>query len=175
MAGSTRCWALALAVSAMGCEPAASDDAAAPMERVATGSVDVSEVRQAIERLDAQWEDAANRGDAAAVASLYAEDGRFMVPNADIVEGRANIQAAVQGLVDMKLRNVDLTTVDVGASGDLAYEVGRYSLEVQPPGAPQHVTDKGKYVLVLKRQTDGTWKIVADIFNTNQPAPPAKP
>ena len=175
MAGSGRCWALALAVSAMGCERPASDDAAGRREHVATGEVDLSQVRQAVEQLGAQWEEAANRGDAAAVASLYTEDGQFMPPNADIVEGRANIQTAIQGLVDMKLRNVDLTTVDVGASGDLAYEVGRYSLDVQPPGAPQHVTDKGKYVLVLKRQADGTWKIVADIFNTNQPAPPARP
>jgi len=31
--------------------------------------------------------------------------------------------------------------------------------------------DKGKYVTVYRKQPDGKWKVVADIFNSDLPAP----
>jgi len=136
--------------------------------------VDVAEVRAAIAQVDRQWEQAANSGNAAGVAALYADDGRLLAPNSDIVQGRENIQQTLQGLIDIGLKNVRFTTVDVGVSGDLAYEVGRYSLDIQPRDAPQAINDQGKYVIVARKGADGAWKIVADIFNTSQPAPGAQ-
>jgi uncharacterized protein (TIGR02246 family) len=169
-------WAFALALSAIACEKSTSEDNGTLAANTATaGAADLTQIRQAIEQVDAQWEAAANRGDAAATANLYADDARFMAPNSDIVQGRQNIQAAIQGLIDARVKNVDFTTVDVGASGDLAYEIGHYSLDIQPQGVAKPITDKGKYVLVVRKQPDGNWKIVADIFNTSEPAPPAKP
>jgi ketosteroid isomerase-like protein len=35
------------------------------------------------------------------------------------------------------------------------------------------ITDRGKYVTVWKKQADGNWKVVVDIFNSNLPAPEA--
>lgn len=131
---------------------------------------DVAQVRQAIEQTDRAWEQAFNGGDAAGVAGLYTDDGRLLAPNSDIVQGRQNIQQAVQAFIDAGLKNIAFTTVDVGVSGDLAYEIGHYSLDIQAPGAQHPVTDQGKYVIVVRKQPDGSWKILADIFNTSQPA-----
>jgi ketosteroid isomerase-like protein len=36
------------------------------------------------------------------------------------------------------------------------------------------LTEKGKYVTVYKKQADGGWKAVADIFNADAPAAPEK-
>ena len=46
---------------------------------------------------------------------------------------------------------------------------GVYELTVSPPGGGT-ISDKGKYVVVYRQQADGTWKAVADIFNSSQPA-----
>jgi ketosteroid isomerase-like protein len=40
-------------------------------------------------------------------------------------------------------------------------------MTLTPPGAPGPVNDRGKYMVVWKRQADGSWKIHRDMFNTN--------
>jgi ketosteroid isomerase-like protein len=54
-------------------------------------------------------------------------------------------------------------------SGDLAYGPGAYELTLSPPGSGA-ISDKGKYVVVYRRHPEGSWKAVADIFNSSQPA-----
>ncbi len=60
--------------------------------------------------------------------------------------------------------------VDVGGSGDTAYEIGKYSLTIQAEGQAA-MADSGKYVVVWKRQADGTWKLHVDIWNSSMPLP----
>ena len=54
--------------------------------------------------------------------------------------------------------------VEVSRSGDLAYLIGAYRL------AMKGAQDRGKFVEVWKKQPDGQWKVVADIFNSDLPA-----
>ena len=51
---------------------------------------------------------------------------------------------------------------------DLAVETGAYELTLQPKSGPV-IQDKGKYLTVWKRQTDGSWRIVRDINNSDLP------
>ena len=62
-----------------------------------------------------------------------------------------------------------LTPEDVYAlgSGDLAYDVGTYTLSFDGPDGK--VTDTGKYVTVWTK-VDGEWKVAADIGNSDLPA-----
>jgi uncharacterized protein (TIGR02246 family) len=107
--------------------------------------------------------------DAAGLASLYHQDGRFLPPNMEPCEGRDAIQAAMQGLIDMGARSLDIEPIDVREAGDVTIEYGRYTLGIEPPGA-EAVSDVGKYVVVHEAQADGSTKIVLDIFNSNTPA-----
>jgi uncharacterized protein (TIGR02246 family) len=106
--------------------------------------------------------------DAAALASLYSEDGRFLPPNMEPCEGPAAIQAAMQQLLDMGARSLDIEPQDVREAGGLTIEYGRYALGIWPAGA-EPVTDVGKYVVVHEPQDDGSTRIVLDIFNSNLP------
>jgi ketosteroid isomerase-like protein len=54
-----------------------------------------------------------------------------------------------------------VTTLTVEVDGDLGYSVGRYHL----PPTDEEPADSGKYVMCLKRQPDGSWKLTADIWN----------
>ncbi|HEX6523483.1 MAG TPA: DUF4440 domain-containing protein [Streptosporangiaceae bacterium] len=110
----------------------------------------------------------ANR-DAAALASLYAENARFLPPGMEPCEGRAQTQSAMQQLLDMGARSLDLEPLEVRESDDLTVEYGRYTLRIEPQGN-QAVTDVGKYIVIHERQSDGSTKIVYDIFNSNAPA-----
>jgi uncharacterized protein (TIGR02246 family) len=109
----------------------------------------------------------ANR-DAAALASLYAEHGRFLPPGMPPCEGPAEIQAAMQQLLDMGATSLDVEPVDVREAGDLTIEYGRYMLGIEPEGT-EPMTQIGKYVVVHETQADGSTKIALDIFNANAP------
>jgi uncharacterized protein (TIGR02246 family) len=108
--------------------------------------------------------------DAAGLASLYAEDGRFLPPNMEPCEGRSAIQAAMQQLLDMGARSLDVEPLNVREAGDMTIEYGRYTLGIEPCGGAA-VSDVGKYVVVHEAQRDGSTKIALDIFNSNAPLP----
>ena len=110
----------------------------------------------------------ANR-DAAALASLYSDEGRFLPPNMEPSEGRSAIQAAMQALLDMGARSLDVVPLEVREAGELTIEYGRYTLGIEPEGG-EAMTEIGKYVVVHEAQQDGSTKIVLDIFNSNTPA-----
>jgi ketosteroid isomerase-like protein len=57
-----------------------------------------------------------------------------------------------------------LETVSLEEHGDVAVEEGRY--EIQAGG---EVVDTGKYLVVHRRQPDGTWKLGLDIWNSSRP------
>ena len=128
-------------------------------------------VRSAIEGTNAQFVAAANRGDTAAVAALYTADAVVLPPNAEMVRGRQGVKEFFDALIQqMGVPRLTLDTIQVDEVGDTACEVGAYTMKLQPSGG-EPVSDNGKYVVVWKRQTDGSWKLAVDIWNTNAPLP----
>ena len=106
--------------------------------------------------------------DAAALANLYHEDARFLPPNMEPCEGRPAIQAAMQQLLGMGVRSLEIEPIEVREAGDTTIEYGRYTLGIQPEDA-EAMTDVGKYVVVHETRPDGSTKIALDIFNSNSP------
>ena len=130
-------------------------------------------IRTTIEANTKQFMEAFNKGDAAAVANMYAVEARLLPPNADMVVGRANIQTFWQGAISAGLKMVSLEAEHIETQGNLAVEVGRYTATTPGAGGAT-MTDKGKYVVVWKKE-GASWKLAADIFNTNTPLPTATP
>jgi hypothetical protein len=53
--------------------------------------------------------------------------------------------------------------------------LGSYTMAITPPGAPGPVKDTGKFVTILRRQADGKWLGVVDMFSSDlPPVSPAK-
>ena len=126
-----------------------------------------SATRKAIEANARAFVEALNKGDAAAVAQLYAADAQLLPPNDKIVEGRANIQAFWQGAIGAGLKMTSLTATTITPAGNLVVETGKYVSTIPAAGAT--VTDEGKYVVVWRRE-GRNWKMIRDIFNSDKPA-----
>lgn len=131
----------------------------------------------ALRDLDAQWSKAAAAKDAEKTVSYYAENAVLMPPNAPIATEKEAIRTEWKNLLASPGYTVGwkATRVEVARSGDLAYLSGTYESTMNDAsGKP--VNDRGKYLEVWKKQADGTWKAVADIFNSDLPlpAPPEK-
>ncbi len=61
----------------------------------------------------------------------------------------------------------------VARSGEIGYVSGTWQFTVNDP-ARKPATDRGKFVEVLKKQADGTWKCTTDIWNSDLPLPAEK-
>jgi uncharacterized protein (TIGR02246 family) len=105
-----------------------------------------------------RYVEASNRGDAEGLASLYADDAVLLPPDHEPVRGRAAIGEFWRQGTD---EGLEVTTLTVEVDGNLGYLVGRYHL----PATDEEPADSGKYVMCLKRQRDGDWKLTADIWN----------
>ena len=128
-------------------------------------------LRELIRQNNARFMEAIARGDAAAVAALYTEDAQVLPSNSPPIEGPADIQAYWTAALQSGIKSGRLETRDLELGGDLAVETGRYQLVIQPPGGAQ-LTDEGKYLVVWRRQADGSWKLHRDMFSSNLPPPP---
>jgi uncharacterized protein (TIGR02246 family) len=109
-----------------------------------------------------------------ATVSYYDERASILIPNAPIAAGREEIRKAWEQMFAIPGFNLapKTTKVQVARYGDLAYAQGTYEFRAtDPKGAP--VEDRGKFVVVWKKQTDGAWKIAADIWNSDMPLTPA--
>lgn len=117
----------------------------------------------AIRAADREFERLANAGDAAGIAAnYYTEDATVLPPNSPPVKGRAAIQSFWTAfMAAINPQDVKLDTAQVEDSGDLAYGVGSYSFT--SGGA----TQPGKYMVVFRRQADGSYRCVADSFGPN--------
>ena len=127
-------------------------------------------LQQAVQDTNREWMEAVKRGDPASLAALYTEDATLLPPNSKAIRGRQGIEAFFKAGMQMGISEATLETVDVEYLGDVAYEVGAYTMKIEPEGG-QATADKGKYVVVWKRDGDGPWKLAVDMWNTNTPLP----
>lgn len=111
---------------------------------------------------------AANARDAAALTALYTDDALLMPSNSPGVKGRAAILAFWKGMLDQGARDVSLGWTGGAIMADSGYEAGTYAFTLAPPNG-QPASDKGKYLLTVKKGADGKWRINNDIFNSDLP------
>jgi uncharacterized protein (TIGR02246 family) len=158
----------ALIISSAACRPAARNETASMGARSNVESAALSAQDEAAVRdLDAKWAQAATAGDANALAALYTSDATVLPDAGPAVKGDG-VKTYWTGFTKNFSGRAELNPTSVEGRGDLAYVVGTFRLS--PKGGPKPV--EGKYVTVNKKQSDGSWKILADIWNLN--APPGK-
>ncbi|HZP22290.1 MAG TPA: DUF4440 domain-containing protein [Terriglobales bacterium] len=124
-----------------------------------------------IRKADRAWMAAYASKDADKAAAFVAPDGAIFAPNAPAAQGDAafrNMAAEMFKLPDVKLSWTP-TLVEAAKSGDLGFSSGTYEFSFKDPSG-KTIDDKGKYVTVWKKQADGSWKVVRDIFNSDLPS-----
>jgi len=130
------------------------------------------EVRAAIAAIDKKFMEDVNRGDAAAGAATYTDDAILMPPNHSPLEGKQAIEKYLAELgSQLQGSNFQLSILEVDVQGDTTIVRGTYSSSFTVPGKDVPLEDRGKTLNVWKRQTDGSWKLHRDIWNSNMPIP----
>jgi uncharacterized protein (TIGR02246 family) len=144
-----------VACLAAGC----SNQPAAPAAPPDTRAADEAAIRGADANF-AQW---ALAKDLDKCVSLYADDAVAFAPGMPAVIGKENIRKFLSGLTSapgLQL-NIHIASVDVARSGDIAIDRGTVDSTMTDKKG-KATTQTVEYVLVWKKQADGSWKIAAD-------------
>lgn len=107
-----------------------------------------------------------NTGNYDQVAGLFASDGMFMAPHHESTVGPKAIERKLREFGESGYQNLRLETLRVDSSGDMAMEIGRYSVSVVKEDGGS-ADDRGKYLTVWRRL--GAWRIAADCWSSNVP------
>ena len=126
--------------------------------------------RTAVEATWRTYCSALKAGDADTWITLWDENGVQLPPGAPVVVGRKNIEKAVRGgLQAVTFVDFTIDLAETETAGDLGFARGTYAATMKPQAGGPESSINGKYLTIFKRQTDGSWKIYRDCFNSNTP------
>ena len=124
-------------------------------------TANVAQEKDTLMRLDREW--SASVKDTEKFLSYFAPDAAIYAPGMARVSGTTAIREAWTQMSSAPGFALEFapTSVDVSSSGELGYTTGTYK------GSMAGATENGKYVTVWKKQADGNWKVLHDIFNAD--------
>jgi uncharacterized protein (TIGR02246 family) len=126
--------------------------------------------KEALTAISSQWEAAYHANDLDAVMQDYAQDAVRMPPNETIEEGKEAIRNSHQAFFSEYTSDGAIEVIDVQVSGDLGYVRGTYKGMSTPKAGGDPIKSDDRFVAVFRRQTDGSWKSICEIFNDNPPS-----
>ncbi len=134
-------------------------------------TTDHSAEAAAISKADSEWDQASAAKSAERWLSYYTDDAIMMPPGENVCKDKASREASIKNMFaipGMSLRFQD-TKVEVSRMGDLGYAAGVYQwTSKDAKGKDYHET--GKYCETWKKQSDGNWKCIVDIWNADAPS-----
>jgi uncharacterized protein (TIGR02246 family) len=135
--------------------------------------VDVAAERAALARADTAWSEAAVARDVEKVLSYWTDDATVYPPGQPAVVGKEALRSFVTAGFAMPGFSIRWQTsaFEVSASGDMAYGLGSNVATIADPQG-KVLTEHGRAVTVWRKEKDGRWRCVVDIWNAGPTAPP---
>jgi len=126
---------------------------------------------QAVKDVEAAWIKDNSTKDVDKIVSYFAEDGCGLYPGMGILTGKAAIKAGLAPLAADPNASFTFESTKMVASkgGDMVFSQGTYTMTMTNPKTKKPMTDKGKYLTIYMKQADGSWKAVADTYNSDSP------
>lgn len=125
---------------------------------------------------DAAWMKVYAAKDLERSVAFCDEEASMLPPNAPIATGKE----ALTKLIGSAFAIPDYTLswhankVGVAHSGELGYTSGTYDFSLKDPSG-KTISDRGKYLTVWKKEADGSWKVLFDMFSSDLPPSAATP
>ena len=124
--------------------------------------------QDAIKAVFAQSSLAVKTGDVDLYISIFTDDAMVMPPGFPIARGKEEIQPVIEGLFGMFELELPYTVEDIEIIGDQAYTRSSWEYSMTPKAGGGTTVSIGKEVDILKKQSDGSWKIYMQCYNYDQ-------
>jgi len=129
------------------------------------GSSPRFDVESTIRGLTQDFCTAFNTGNYDQVAALFASDGVLMVSHRESSQGPKGIERVLRQYGEAGYQNLRFETTRVDYSGDMAIEIGRYTVSIRLGNTS--VGDAGEFLRAWHRL--GAWRIVGDCWSSSVP------
>jgi ketosteroid isomerase-like protein len=120
------------------------------------------DVESQLRDLTQDFQTSFNTGNYDQAAGLFANDGVLMAPQYEAAYGQKAVERLLRQLGEAGYGDLRLETTRVEHSGDMAMEVGRFSVIVRRADGTL-MPERGKYVKVWRRL--GVWRLMADCWS----------
>jgi len=133
----------------------------------------VAQVRQGIELINSELQEAYRTGDPDRAISLMTEDVIVMPDKSPSFMGQDGVRGLLQSFfAGSTVSTYELTPEELHVYGGTAYEWGVYQW-ASVHGEVDTIVEQGRYSAVRKRSADGRWLIHRLLENTMPPGHPA--
>ncbi len=103
------------------------------------------------------------------ISHVYAADVVMLPPDQPVVVGREASTEWFEEFVEMFEANIEYTSSDLTVAGDWAIERYTASVTLTPRDGGETTTDVIKGIHIYQLLPDGSWLIVQDIWNNDEP------
>jgi uncharacterized protein (TIGR02246 family) len=132
--------------------------------------VDVEADKAAIQSLLDEAVAAENAGDLAGFVGGVADDAVWLPPNEPPAVGKEAVRGYMRSFFDQFNINGTTSTEEIQVVGDWAFVRGIWTYTLTPKGSGDPQEQSSSFVLIVRRQPDGSWKWSRAIWNSNLPA-----
>jgi uncharacterized protein (TIGR02246 family) len=134
-------------------------------------STDTKAEEEKLMQLSRDWSKSASTDSMEKTLSYWAEDAVVLSPGQPALKGKQAIREMVEG--SSKIPGFKISwepiSASVSKSGDMAWLIEQNQITVND-SAGHPVTEYNKAVTIWKKQADGSWKNVVDMWNAD-PSP----
>jgi ketosteroid isomerase-like protein len=124
----------------------------------------------AITEFNKRYLKAINDGDSATLASLTTPEHIMIAPGRPPIVGKEANDAANARVAQTTKIEETWSPQETFVSGDLAFQRGTFTVAATPKAGGNTTRVGGTFMRIYKRQANGEWRMVRDMFNTDQPA-----
>jgi ketosteroid isomerase-like protein len=103
------------------------------------------------------------------ILKFYAPDAVFLQPTGERITGSAALRTLFQTIMATFNSDLTLHSQNLETSGDLAYDSGDFQETLTTIATGAKITSKGSYIIIFKRQPNGSWQIVQHVWTGTPP------
>jgi ketosteroid isomerase-like protein len=103
------------------------------------------------------------------ILKFYAPDAVFLQPTGERITGAAALRTLFQTVMATFNSDLTLHSQNLETSGDLAYDSGDFQETLTTIATGAKITSKGSYIIIFKRQPNGSWQIVQHVWTGTPP------
>ena len=103
------------------------------------------------------------------ILKFYAPDAAFLQPTGERITGAVALRNLFQMIMSTFNSELVLHSLNLETSGYLAYDSGEFEENLTNIASGAKIASKGSYVIIYKREANGSWQIVQHVWTGTPP------